>query len=349
MKNRLIYLPVLIALMVGVLSMAIGMRPQPALAWDYTTQCGVDGDVYGTISFPQGTDPFTVFLQDHVPATGPFQNVSGSSQVITPGPTEQSAAFGPLDTANVRSNANSIRVANTLSNEKSDSFPPCQQPTVTSTPTSTHTPTDTATPTDTPTETPTATATDTPEPTATDTPTYTPEPTDTPTDEPTNTPPPTSTSTPEPTNTPPPTSTSTPTVTPTATSTPTLTPTATPTATDTPTSTPTATPTDTPTATPTDTPTSTPTATDTPQSTATSTPTATEPLLPENTPTATPVAQNTPDSGGPDVQALPDTGTGGVLGDGDRGSAIIAGIITALFASSVIGLLIMMGGRSRRY
>lgn len=160
--------------------------------------------------------------------------------------------------------------------------------------------------TPTPTETPTPTATNTLTPTATNTST------ETPTDTPTETPTPTAT----------------------ATETPTGTPTSTPTDTATPTATGTATPTDTPTPTPTRTPTDTATAT----ATGAASPTAMGTVLPTGTPTEKPtptakailvvipkafipvirrVAPAPTPTAVPFVvpKALPNTGTGGYLGE----------------------------------
>lgn len=157
------------------------LRPAtPALAWSYNVSCS-NGNIVGTISFPAGSAPFFVNLEDHVPA-GQFQNtVPPTTQLITPDNGSDTVEPFSLPTTNVRPNANSVRVTNSVTNEKSASIPPCFAPT--------ETPTDTPTATNTPTceeaencPTDTPTATNTPVDTATPTETNTPRPTRTPTE-----------------------------------------------------------------------------------------------------------------------------------------------------------------------
>jgi len=170
------FLPVSLALALVLVIGGIfaGMSATPALAWHYSVSCS-NGNIVGTISFPAGSAPFFVNLEDHVPA-GQFQNTNPvTKQLITPDNANDTSEPFSLPMTNVRPAANSVRVTNSVTNEKSESIDPCTQPT----PTKTSTPTNTATPTKTPSPTPTNTFTATA--TATSTATNTPRPTRTPT------------------------------------------------------------------------------------------------------------------------------------------------------------------------
>ena len=173
---------------VAVLTVFGLARPKVAQMCDVPAQCDANGDVVGTVTNIPGPYPrtFDVYVTDHKPGERFWVEVPGSRQTVTA--LSSTVAFGPLDVSQVRSGVNSIRVEQTATTAKSDSFPPC--PHNTSTPTNTKTPVPptntpvppTATPvpsTNTPvppSPTPTAThhhhtatpeATDTPQPTAT--------------------------------------------------------------------------------------------------------------------------------------------------------------------------------------
>lgn len=134
-----------------------------------SVRCGEDRDVWGRVNFTAPTPSFSVYLQARVPS----QNNSGtewlpvinSSRNVAPAPTDTSADFGPLDTAFVPQNADRLRIANTLNDDRSEPVIPCNLP-FTPSPTATVTPTATLTPAAT--QTPhvvTATATPSPQPT----------------------------------------------------------------------------------------------------------------------------------------------------------------------------------------
>lgn len=132
--------------------------------------------VVGTITGTTAGQTLDIWVTDHVPSQGYWVEVPGSRVTITA--TGSSVAFGPLGVNEVRSDANSIRVEQSLSPAKSLSFPPCEG----STPTPVVTPTPTATPlvtTPTPTlippETATPRPTETPKTVLTATPTPAPE------------------------------------------------------------------------------------------------------------------------------------------------------------------------------
>ena len=159
--------PVLLAL---VLLFGLGLTSTPieaAISYQ-SVRCGEDHDVYGRVNFPAGTPSFSLYLQARVPS----QNNAGTEWIpvinsndnVAPAPTDTSADFGPLDTANVPASADRIRVVNTLNNNRSDPIIPCDRP---YTPVPTATATATATSTPAPTQTPViliATATATPQP-----------------------------------------------------------------------------------------------------------------------------------------------------------------------------------------
>lgn len=183
-----------------------------------TTTCGPNGAVSGTITVRNRTqqpvsDQVPLILTDHVPPSrggSPHFMPTGASTLanVTLGPGATATfSYGPLSTAGVDPDANSLRVeVNTnlrpdLNPEKSASFPPCGvSPTSTPTNTPTHTPTNTPPP---PTNTPVPTATPTNTPPGQPTPTNTPPTEATPTDTPgpeataTNTPSAAPTETPE--------------------------------------------------------------------------------------------------------------------------------------------------------
>ncbi len=113
-------------------------RPKVAQMCDVPAQCDANGDVVGTVTNIPGPYPrtFDVYVTDHKPGEGFWVEVPGSRQTVTA--LSSTVAFGPLDVSQVRSGVNSIRVEQTATNAKSDSFPPC--PHNTPTPTSTNTP-----------------------------------------------------------------------------------------------------------------------------------------------------------------------------------------------------------------
>ena len=154
---------------VAVLTVFGLARPKVAQMCDVPAQCDANGDVVGTVTNIPGPYPrtFDVYVTDHKPGEGFWVEVPGSRQTVTA--LSSTVAFGPLDVSQVRSGVNSIRVEQTATNAKSDSFPPCPHKTPSPTPTNTNTPVP-------PSPTPTAThhhhtatpeATDTPQPTAT--------------------------------------------------------------------------------------------------------------------------------------------------------------------------------------
>lgn len=126
-----------------------------------TAECGESG-VEGTVEGVPGSYPtqFEIWVTDHVPSQGFWVEVPGSRQTVTA--NGSSVDFGPLDVDGVRDNANSIRVEQSLSPAKSESFKPCE---TVPTPTASPEPTPTATPSPTPPPklTPPAFATPTPE------------------------------------------------------------------------------------------------------------------------------------------------------------------------------------------
>ena len=185
---------------VAVLTVFGLARPKVAQMCDVPAQCDANGDVVGTVTNIPGPYPRTFDVYVGQVVDGFWAEVPGSRQTVTA--LSGTVAFGPLDISQVHSGVVSIRVEQTATTAKSDSFPPC--PHNTSTPTNTNTP---VPPTNTPVP-PTATPvppTNTPVP-----PTATPVP-------PTNTPVPPSptptathhhhTATPEATDTPQPTAT----------------------------------------------------------------------------------------------------------------------------------------------
>jgi hypothetical protein len=116
-----------LALGVAVVATAAGGADADS-GWNLSATCVDYEGVYGTVSFPAGTGSFTLSLQDHVPGDGHFKDVANSGWNVVPGPQDTSAQFGPLYNAYVRTDANSIRVVNSASNEKSPSIPPCAAP-----------------------------------------------------------------------------------------------------------------------------------------------------------------------------------------------------------------------------
>ena len=117
----------------------------------------------------------TVWVVFAAPSIPSWVEIPGSRQTLTVAPGKEGSlvSFGPLDISNAREGINSIRVEQTATPEKSDSFKPCTKP---PTPTLTSTPTNTATATNTPTKTSTPvtpTETNTPKPKTTHTPTRT--------------------------------------------------------------------------------------------------------------------------------------------------------------------------------
>ena len=143
----------------------------PGIVLYQQVRCGEDRDVYGRVNFPPATPSFSVYLQERVPATNnagfEWRAVINSHDNLAPAPTDTSADFGPLDTANVSPLADRLRIANTLTDDVSQPVIPCQI-TTTPTATATLTPSPTATATPAPTQTPVTpvvvTATFTPSP-----------------------------------------------------------------------------------------------------------------------------------------------------------------------------------------
>jgi hypothetical protein len=109
----------LAALVIG----AVALPAAPALAWHTATECTMAGViVQGTITFPAGSAPFSVTLQEKV---GPsWQDVFMASQNISPGPSDTSASFS-LMTLFADPEATSQRVINSATHEVSAAFPPC--------------------------------------------------------------------------------------------------------------------------------------------------------------------------------------------------------------------------------
>lgn len=153
---------------VGILA----MQATPAFAWAIVAECDENGMVVGEIDVPVAGS-FDIYVTDHVPGSHKWVEIPGSRQSLTvvSGKEGRFVSYGPLDISRIRSGANSIRVEQTATPEKSDSFKPCpKQPTATPTSPNTATPTLTATNTATATRTVTATATNTPKPPKTSTP-----------------------------------------------------------------------------------------------------------------------------------------------------------------------------------
>lgn len=143
----------LVTPLLGLLA-AVGIlatQASPAFAWSIVAECDENGMVAGEIEIPEaGT--FDIYVADHVPGQGYWVEIPGSRQSITVvSGKEGFVSYGPLNIENIREDANSIRVEQTATPEKSDSFKPCLTvpiPTNTSTATSTRTtePTRTSTP-----------------------------------------------------------------------------------------------------------------------------------------------------------------------------------------------------------
>ena len=194
---------VLIATMMVVIS-AIGVDAAsatpsaPIRVTLIQAECEVDGSVSGLVTaqnLTKGKVSYSIplVLAEHVPPSrggdAKFQSVPGASTVVTanlPGEATLGFGFGPLPTANVDPQANSLRVEvavaadSTLNWEKSESFPPCGIPAPTPTPPPTPEPTSEAIPT--PTMTPVIELpwSAPPEPTPTPAPTQVPTPSPTP-------------------------------------------------------------------------------------------------------------------------------------------------------------------------
>ena len=137
-------------------------------SWQIVAVCDENGYVVGEIDVPVAGS-FDIYVTDHVPEEGFWVEVPGSRQTITVvvGKEGRLVSYGPLDISQIRLGANSIRVEQTASPEKSESFKPCSKaatPTksATAVATSTKTPGPTATRTSEshrPRRTPTATST----------------------------------------------------------------------------------------------------------------------------------------------------------------------------------------------
>lgn len=126
-----------------------GISVTPAYAWSIHAECDENGRVVGEIGVPVAGS-FYIFVTDHIPGQGYWVEIPGSRQKITVvvGKEGGMVSFGPLDISNAREGINSIRVEQTETPEKSDSFKPCSKsptPTATSTATATATRTSTAT------------------------------------------------------------------------------------------------------------------------------------------------------------------------------------------------------------
>src|SRR5262245_59335529 len=112
----------LILAMVGGSSTAFG--------WSFpTVGCDAQGRVTGLIEVPQ-TQGFDIYVTDHRPGESVWLEIPGSRQSM-PATSGGLILFGPLDISNVRPGAYSIRVEQTATPEKSESFPPCPKPTKT--------------------------------------------------------------------------------------------------------------------------------------------------------------------------------------------------------------------------
>ncbi len=159
---RLVLVTPLLALSLVTVWGAISVTP--AYAWSIHAECDENGRVVGEIGVPVAGS-FDIYVTDHRPSEGFWVEIPGSRQKITvvAGKEGGMVSFGPLDISNARGGINSIRVEQTATPEKSDSFKPCTKP---PTPTSTSTATVTATVTNTPTKTSTPVT-----PTVTSTPT----------------------------------------------------------------------------------------------------------------------------------------------------------------------------------
>ena len=154
--------PLLAALVVTVWG-AISVTP--AYAWSIHAECDENGRVVGEIGVPVAGS-FDIYVPDHRPSEGFWVEIPGSRQKITvvAGKEGGMVSFGPLDISNARDGINLIRVEQTATPEKSDSFKPCSKsptPTLTSTATVTATATNTPMKTSTPV---TPTETNTPKP-----------------------------------------------------------------------------------------------------------------------------------------------------------------------------------------
>lgn len=116
----------MLAAAAGMVLFAVAAPAAPALAWHYDAECDDLGlFVTGTITFPAGSAPFTVFLEGRV-GEDPWQQVMLSSDTITPTPGQTSASFSLLSAGTVF--YDEIRVANSRTNEVSQTFPPCLPP-----------------------------------------------------------------------------------------------------------------------------------------------------------------------------------------------------------------------------
>lgn len=156
MKRSLIRFALIAPLMALTLVMVWGAHMvAPAYAWSISAECDANGQVVGQIEVPVAGS-FDIFVTDHIPGQGYWVEIPGSRETITVvSGKEGLISYGPLDISNARDGINAIRVQQTATPEKSDSFAPCQQ---LQTPTRTNTATATATKTATSTAIPTNTS-----------------------------------------------------------------------------------------------------------------------------------------------------------------------------------------------
>jgi hypothetical protein len=136
---------------VGALLLVLTLRAS-ADAWNVVASCQ-NGQVSGSVSSDPGSHIISVFVTYHIPGNDEWIPAPGASQTLNvqgTGPHN----YGPLNISSVPANANSIRVEIDVTGhptqEKSQSFKPCQAD-------PTQTPSPTASPT-TPVQTPTSTS-----------------------------------------------------------------------------------------------------------------------------------------------------------------------------------------------
>ena len=141
-------LAVLIALAIGLTGAALlgQHRSANADSSPYSFSCDAQGNVSGTLSFSPSpaTASFTVFLTYHVPGSSVFLPVPGGSETFVAGSTSPVSFM--LDASGVPSNANTIRIESSITNEKSNSFLCSELATATATNTAAATATNTAAP-----------------------------------------------------------------------------------------------------------------------------------------------------------------------------------------------------------